>query len=500
MAKGRSTIVLRSLLLVIGALALLSWAPIAAALTSPISGAVPFPSTGPKLVMPFPAGYKIKVLSGYSPSGGSGLHADTNAPSKANDYYALDLVIDGQPNFGKGLPVVAPLPGKVVKAGWATSGWANYGQRVILEHDLGDGHKYHSLYAHLDSVTVTEGASVTTGQKLGTLGQSCQGALSCGSFSAPHLHWALHRDSLIGGSGTGGSYGGNAVVPEPMDGAENLKQGMIITSTNSENPACGDSLCNGTETPATCPGDCKVCDPIPAQGRTVSESESLCFKTAGSPQFWHTAAAGHDGSLMWTYGTSDPNPDNYATWELTFAEAGDYGVEVYTAKAYAQSQQAKYTVKHGTQSSQKVLDQSAKDGWQSLGTFAFAKGAAQSVRLDDNTGEATSLKRQLVFDALRLTRINGTGGTGGTSSGGAAGTAGAEGAAAAGGSTSTGGSGGGGSPGSGGANPGSGGSMTTEDEAGGCQCRAAGSDRSGGPLAMAGLALVALARRRRRHG
>ena len=502
MARVRLTSVVRGLMLVIGALALLSWAPIAAALTSPLSGAVAYPSTGPKLVMPFPAGYKIKILSGYSPSGGSGLHADTNATGKANDYYALDLVIDGQPSFGKGLPVVAPLPGKVVKAGWATSGWANYGQRVILEHDLGDGHKYHSLYAHLDSVTVTEGATVSTGQKLGTLGQSCQGALSCGSFSTPHLHWALHRDSLIGGSGTGGSYGGNAVVPEPMDGAENLKQGLIVPSTNSENPVCGDSVCNGTETPATCPGDCKVCDPVPAQGRTVSESESLCFKTAGSPQYWHQAAAGHDGSLMWTYATSDPSPDNYASWELSFAEAGDYSVEIYTAKAYAQSQQAKYTVKHGTASSQKALDQSAKDGWQTLGTFAFAKGAAQSVRLDDNTGEAAGLKRQLVFDAIRLTRINGTGGTGGTggsSSGGAAGTAGAAGAAAEGGSTSTGGSSSGGSAG-GGANPGTGGSMTTEDEASGCQCRAARPAQRAGALGLLGLALLALALRRGRGG
>jgi murein DD-endopeptidase MepM/ murein hydrolase activator NlpD len=91
-----------------------------------------------------------------------------------------------------------------------------------LEHDLGDGHKYHSLYAHLDSVTVTEGATVSAGQKLDALGQSCQGALSCASFSTPHLHWVLHRDRLVGGSGTGGSYGGNAAVPEPMDGAENL--------------------------------------------------------------------------------------------------------------------------------------------------------------------------------------------------------------------------------------------------------------------------------------
>ena len=479
MKKLGPTLVLRALGLVVAALALMSWAPIAAALTSPISGAVPYPTTGPKLHLPFPGGSKVKILSGYSPSGGSSLHADTNATSKANDYYALDFVYDGQPNAGKGLPIVAPLPGKVVKAGWATSGWANYGLRVILEHDLGDGHKYHSLYAHMDSVTVSEGATVSVGQKLGTLGGSCQGALSCGSFSTPHLHWALHRDSFVGGSGTGGSYGGNAVVPEPMCGVENLKQGLILTSTNSENPACGDSVCNGNETPATCPGDCKVCELIPSQGRVVDESETLCFKQAGSSQYWYPATAGYANSLVYTHATSDPSPDNYSVWELNFSEAGNYSVEVYTAKSHAQSKQAKYTIKHGSQSSAKVVDQSAKDGWQLLGSYAFAKGATQSVRLDDNTGEALSLKRQLVFDAIRLTRITGSGGTGGTggaASGGAAGVAGATGAAGAAGSAGAasggGGSGAGGATSGGGPNVNAGGSMTSEDEVGGCACRA----------------------------
>lgn len=485
---------LRALLVLAGALALLSWAPIAAALTSPISGAVPYPTSGPKLYLPFPAGSKIKILSGYSPSGGSSLHADTNATSKANDYYALDLIYDGQPNAGKGLPVVAPLPGKVVKAGWATSGWANYGLRVILEHDLGDGHKYHSLYAHLDSVAVSEGASVSVGQKLGALGQSCMGAQTCGSFSTPHLHWSLHRDSLIGGSGTGGSYGGNAVVPEPMDGAEDLKQGMILTSTNSANPVCGDSVCNGTETPATCPGDCKICNTIPATGRTVDESEALCFKQAGSPQYWQTAAVGHAGSLFWTHATSDPNPDDYGVWELTFDEAGDYALEVFTEQSFAQSKQAKYTVKHAGQSTQKVLDQSAKDGWQSLGTFAFAQGAAQSVRLDDNTGEALSLKRQLVFDAIRLTRQTGSGGTGGA--GGAAGAAGAAGGAG----VSSGGTGGAAGSSGSGAAVGTGGAMTSKDDASGCECRV-GRGRAGtsAALALLGLALAFSVRGARRR-
>ena len=116
---------------------------------------------------------------------------------------------------------------------------------------------------------------------------------------------------------------------------------------------------------------------------------------------------------MFTLATSDANPDNYATWDLNSADAGDYLVEVYTAKAYAAAQRATYTVRHGARTSQKVIDQTAQDGWQSLGTFAFARGAAQSLRLDDNTGEAVGLKRQLVFDAIRVTRAGDTGADGG---------------------------------------------------------------------------------------
>ena len=481
----------------------------ARALTAPISGAVAYPASGPKLLAPVAAGYKMRVSSGYSPTGGSSLHADTNNCCKANDYYALDIVYDGQTNGGKGLPIVAPIPGKVIRAGWATSGWANYGLRVILEHDLGDGHVYHSLYAHLDTVTVTEGATVTAGQKLGTLGQSCMGALSCSSFSAPHLHFALHRDSSVGGSGTGGSYGGNAVVPEPMNGVENLTKGVVFTSTNSgQAPSCGDGFCNGTETSATCPGDCPTCKSVPPTGRIVDDSEGLCFQQAGSPTYWHKEAAGHLSTLYWTYGTADAAPDNTASWVLVFDEAGDYQVEAFVTSTYAQSKQAKYTVAHGTQKSSVVLDQSAAGGWRDLGTFTFAKGGSQSVRLDDNSGEAVTLKRQIVFDAIRFTRVTGSGGTGGTgaggtpATGGSAGSVGGEaGSTSSGGASGSGGgwSGGGGGLSSGGGSPGgssAGGTEAAEDS--GCGCRIAGErkDVAWPLLALAGW--LFLARRRRR--
>jgi murein DD-endopeptidase MepM/ murein hydrolase activator NlpD len=137
-------------LLALSAAAAFLWATSSAAITTPTGGAVAFPSSV-KLVLPFPAGAKIRVSSGYSPSGGSSLHDGTMRTSSANDYCALDLVYDGIADGGFGKPILAPLDGKVVKSGWASVGWANYGQRVILRHDLGDGHVYHSIYCHLNA-------------------------------------------------------------------------------------------------------------------------------------------------------------------------------------------------------------------------------------------------------------------------------------------------------------------------------------------------------------
>ncbi|MCC7542091.1 MAG: peptidoglycan DD-metalloendopeptidase family protein [Deltaproteobacteria bacterium] len=360
----------------------------ARALTPPMGGAVGLPP-GVALVLPFPAGSNVRVLSAYSPSGGSSLHDGTTRTCCANDYYALDLDYADEADGGLGLPILAPLRGTVEVAGWATEGWANYGQRVILRHDdLGDGRVYFTIYCHLNAIdpAITEGAVVEAGQAIGELGRSCQGALSCSSFSAPHLHWALHQDSMIGGSGTGGSYAGRAVVPEPMDGAEDLSRGDVITSTNSGG------------------GPVPTCEPVPAEGRIVDERDR-CFRRFGTAAYWHSeSAAGWDDSLVWTEATSDASPDNHGIWSLAFDEGGDYLVEAFTAAGFAQSRRARYRVTHAGSEDSRVVDQSSTDGWNVIGTFRFATGGDQSVRLDDNTGEPIGDHVRIAFDAIRLTR------------------------------------------------------------------------------------------------
>lgn len=389
----------------------------AMALTRPMTGATVYPTTGPRLRLPFPVGARVRIDASFGPSNGSGLHSNLTSATHGNDYYALDLSYADEPNSGHGLPIVAAIPGTVVKAGWSSAGWANFGIRVILRHDLGDGHTYYTLYAHLNALApgIEEGVTVSQGQVLGELGRSCQGALSCSSFSYPHVHFSVHRNSMIGGSGTGGSYGGNAVVPEPIDGYEDLLRGQVLTSMNTSVDECGDGFCSGEESHDSCPDDCPVCEPIPETGRIVDETD-ICFSRGGEPAYWNEASGGWDGSLLWTHAIDGP-VNNYGIWELNFAEAGQYRIEIYADALWADSQAAEYQVTHAGGTDRVPLDQTAFDGWREIGTWAFAAGGGQQVRLDDSTGETYSLRRRIVFDAIRLTRTDG-GGTGNEPDGG----------------------------------------------------------------------------------
>ncbi|MFI1014889.1 peptidoglycan DD-metalloendopeptidase family protein [Streptomyces sp. NPDC020965] len=67
-------------------------------------------------------------------------------------------------------------PGSVVSAGWSGS----YGNEVVIQHTDGT----YSQYAHLSSLAVSAGQSVTGGQQIGLSG-------STGNSSGPHLHFEI---------------------------------------------------------------------------------------------------------------------------------------------------------------------------------------------------------------------------------------------------------------------------------------------------------------------
>ena len=53
---------------------------------------------------------------------------------------------------------------------------------------------------------------------------------------------------------------------------------------------------------------------------------------------------------------------NYAQWDLYFAEAGTYQVEVYTPQSFAQSKQASYAIVAAGDMQDKKIDQTAEIG------------------------------------------------------------------------------------------------------------------------------------------
>jgi murein DD-endopeptidase MepM/ murein hydrolase activator NlpD len=79
----------------------------------------------------------------------------------------------------KGTPIYAAAAGYVSVAGWSSSGYGNY---VIIYHGtMSDGVAYSTLYAHMSSIAVKQGASVKQGQVIGYVG-------STGNSTGNHLH------------------------------------------------------------------------------------------------------------------------------------------------------------------------------------------------------------------------------------------------------------------------------------------------------------------------
>ena len=78
-----------------------------------------------------------------------------------------------------GTEILASADGTVMAAGWDMTG---YGFRVILKHSDGRA----TLYAHLDTISVSMGQHVQQGQEIGTSGAT-------GKVTGPHLHFEARR-------------------------------------------------------------------------------------------------------------------------------------------------------------------------------------------------------------------------------------------------------------------------------------------------------------------
>lgn len=146
------------------------------------------------------------------------------------------------------------------------------------------------------------------------------------------------------------------------------------------------------------------CPAIPADGRMIDDTDA-CFDKRGTATSWYAGDRGMEGACLYTYATDEAAPDNHATWELRFEQAGRYRVEVYTdGGTLGQSQQARYVVAHAGGTTDVVIDQTAVDGFQVLGEFEFTAADTFGVTLGDNTGEpySATAKVGIIFDAVRV--------------------------------------------------------------------------------------------------
>lgn len=168
---------------------------------------------------------------------------------------------------------------------------------------------------------------------------------------------------------------------------------------------CGDGVCNGGESSDSCLEDCPPCQIIGAEGGVVDDS-SDCFQAGGNPAFIRHESAGHDSSLQWTHATDLAQAANYGLWNLYLEEAGRYRIEAHTPAPYGESRQAVYQIAHAGEATAVEVDQSAVDGWNLIADLDLAAGGGQSIRVDDNTGEPNDTETQIVFDAIRLTRLD----------------------------------------------------------------------------------------------
>ena len=367
------------------------------------TGAVSKPG-GWDIRLPFEAGEHVQVLSGYGPNNGSSMHCRAQDSVCANDWHALDFVLPDHPNYGKGQPVVAIADGVVWHAGWGSQGWEAYGIRAYVLHDYNaDGHQYVSMYAHLNDLFVSDGETVSQGQLIGELGSSCNGDYECGNFSTPHLHFAIHRDSLFGGTGSGGSYGGRATLPEPFDGYTNLEQWDDLYSNNGGGPGDDDDDDTGDDDD----DDVTGCE-ISPEGSTRVEEDGPCASMVGDPGQFQD----HDGSgdHSWWVTKNEPDPDygHGINWMLEFSQGGEYDLWAHVPGGLSGvTADADYKVFYGGGASVHVhASQTAAAGYRvHLGAFEFDPGGDQWVRLGDNYADAGDQGAKVVFDALELAPV-----------------------------------------------------------------------------------------------
>src|SRR5699024_2672952 len=85
-----------------------------------------------------------------------------------------------------GTSVKSAASGVVISTHTEYDGTMNgYGNAILISHSI-NGESYTTLYAHLSSISVSAGQTVSGGQTIGASGNT-------GSSTGPHLHFEIHK-------------------------------------------------------------------------------------------------------------------------------------------------------------------------------------------------------------------------------------------------------------------------------------------------------------------
>jgi murein DD-endopeptidase MepM/ murein hydrolase activator NlpD len=148
---------------------------------------------GKEIVVPGGTRPFVGPVAGPDIAGAYSVQRPANAPAGSGNFgwpsagYVSQGYWGGHPAVDiagwNGSPVAAADGGYVVLAG---GGWnGGYGNNVIVDH----GNGYTTLYAHLTSVFVNPGETVSKGQQIGTMG-------STGNSTGPHLHFEIRYNGV----------------------------------------------------------------------------------------------------------------------------------------------------------------------------------------------------------------------------------------------------------------------------------------------------------------
>jgi len=126
---------------------------------------------------------------------------------------------------------------------------------------------------------------------------------------------------------------------------------------------------------------------------------------------WYSppGGCGFNGSSFYTWSTTDPeNSTNWAEWRPNVPSSGVYEVDAYAPfcpTGQSETAGATYAISDINGSTTVTIDQEANLGtWMRLGTYNFAAGNSNVIRLSDLT--VTDSGHVIWFDAIRLRRID----------------------------------------------------------------------------------------------